>query len=135
MTTITIYAGSFDPITNGHLDIIDRATTFCDKLIVAIGVNSSKTTFLTLNSRKSLILESIFYSNPKYADIIVDSYDGLLVNYAIEQKANLLIRGVRSNSDFEYETNLANVNKLLSPENIFCNLLDKILSCNCSDCN
>lgn len=116
MTIIGIYAGSFDPITNGHLDIIERSSAFCDKLIVAIGVNSSKNTFLPLNKRKSLILESIFTSNPKYADISVDSFDGLLVNYAVEQKANILIRGVRSNSDFEYETNLANVNKLLAPQ-------------------
>jgi pantetheine-phosphate adenylyltransferase len=113
---IGVLAGSYDPITLGHLDIIDRATAFCDKLIVAVGVNSSKNTLLPLNKRKSLILESIFASNPKYADIIVDSFDGLLVNYAREQKANILIRGVRTNSDFEYETNLANVNKLLAPE-------------------
>lgn len=109
-----IFAGSFDPIHLGHLDLIERSSSFCDKLIVAIGVNSSKSSLLPLNKRKSLILESIFSSNLKYSDIIVDSFDGLLVNYAKEQKANVLIRGVRTNSDFEYESNLANINRLLA---------------------
>jgi pantetheine-phosphate adenylyltransferase len=111
-----IFAGSFDPITNGHLDIIERSLKFCDKLIVCIGINSAKKTLLPLNKRKSLIIESIFTLTPRYEDIEVDSFDGLLVNYAKDKGAQILIRGVRSNSDFEYETNLANANKLLVPE-------------------
>jgi len=111
-----IFAGSFDPLTIGHLDIINRSLKICDKLTISIGINSAKKTMLSLNKRKSLIIESIFTLTPRFEDIEVDSFDGLLVNYAKEKSATLLIRGVRSNSDFEYETNLANANRLLAPE-------------------
>jgi len=114
--TIGIFAGSFDPITLGHLDIINRSLTFLDKLIVLIAVNPNKKTTFSLNKRKSLIIESLFETSTRSADVIVDSYDGLVVNYAKLHGASVLIRGVRTSTDFEYETNLANGNRLLAPE-------------------
>src|SRR6267154_1945398 len=94
-----IFAGSFDPIHLGHIDIINRSLKFCDKLIIAIGINSNKKTLFSLNKRKSLITESLFEKCIKFDKIIIDSFDGLLVNYAENKNINLLIRGVRSFSD------------------------------------
>lgn len=111
-----IFAGSFDPISNGHIDIILRSLSFLDKLIVLIGINPNKNTTFPLNKRKSFISESLFERTSRYSDVEVDSYDGLVVNYAKEHGASLLIRGVRNSSDFEYESNLAAGNKILAPE-------------------
>jgi pantetheine-phosphate adenylyltransferase len=118
---IGVLAGTFDPITNGHLDIILRSLKFVDKLIVLIGINPKKETLFPLNKRKSLIIESVFESTSRFADVEVDSYDGLIVNYAKEKGASILIRGVRNSTDFEYESNLAAGNKILAPniETIF----------------
>jgi pantetheine-phosphate adenylyltransferase len=116
MATIVkgLYAGTFDPPTNGHLDLIRRSLTFCDKLIVAIGVNPAKKTLFS-ESERIRMLNSILES-PEFDKVIVTSFDGLLVNYARDINANLLIRGIRSVSDFEYEINLAGVNKTLYPQ-------------------
>ena len=107
------YAGSFDPITNGHLDIIVRSLQFCNELIIAIGVNPNKNSMFSEEERTSLILD---VPCVKYSEhITVSSFHGLLVDYAKEVKANILVRGIRSVSDFEYEINLANINKVLAP--------------------
>lgn len=108
-----IFAGSFDPLTRGHLDIINRSLSFCEELIVAIGLNSSKTTFFNENERKELITEAMlrFVDRP----VIVVSFEGLLIDYAKSIGASILIRGVRSVADFEYELSIANVNKILAP--------------------
>jgi pantetheine-phosphate adenylyltransferase len=108
-----IYAGSFDPITNGHLDIIKRSFNFCDELIIAIGVNPNKTTLFSDISRKRLIEMALKEQN---IEALVVSFENLLVDYAKNVRAKVLIRGIRSVSDFEYEINLANVNKTLAPE-------------------
>ena len=105
-----VYAGSFDPPTNGHLDIINRSMTFCDKLIVAIGVNPSKQTMFTEAERRDMIHRAV----PSF-NVEAVCFQGLLIEYAKKINARLLIRGIRSVSDFEYEINLANVNKVLDP--------------------
>jgi pantetheine-phosphate adenylyltransferase len=108
-----IYAGTFDPITNGHLDIIKRSMKFCDKLMVSIGLNPMKATMFTDQER----LKQIIISCEQYVGkIMPTSFQGLLVDYAKQIGATILIRGIRSVSDFEYEINLANINKVLAPE-------------------
>lgn len=113
--TKAIYAGTFDPITFGHLDLIDRSLKFCDKLIVTVGVNSAKKTLFSEMERVYLINKSLenYFNQSNYDRISVTSFEGLLVNYAKDAGASLLIRGIRSVSDFEYEINLAGVNKTL----------------------
>jgi pantetheine-phosphate adenylyltransferase len=111
-----IYAGTFDPITNGHMDIISRSMQFCRQLVVAIGHNPQKKCLFDLDQRKRLIDSAV---NAKVdfltsTNITVDSFEGLLVDYAKKIDATLLIRGIRSVSDFEYEINLANINKTIS---------------------
>ena len=102
-------------MTLGHIDIIKRGKSFCDKLIVAIGENSKKTTLIPLQNRIEIIRHTLHkYKISK--NIEVDSFDGLLINYAKEIGASVIIRGIRSVSDFEYEINLANVNKVLAPD-------------------
>ena len=103
---IAIYPGSFDPITNGHLDILNRALGIFDKVIVLVAVNPNKKTRFSPEERKAMIIEAVG-NNPKVA---VDSYDGLTVKYAKEHDANYLIRGLRAVTDFEYEFQLATAN-------------------------
>lgn len=115
--TKAIYAGTFDPITNGHLDIIKRSMQFCKQLVVAIGINPAKKTMFTEQERLVLINRVIereldFLTS---TNVQAGSFNGLLVDYAKSIGANVLIRGIRSVSDFEYEINLANVNKVLAP--------------------
>ena len=111
-----IYAGCFDPPTLGHLDIIHRALSVCDELIVAVGINSSKKTMFTVDERLRMIDRCInameFIESTR---ISVASFDGLLVNLAKQMGAKVLIRGIRSVSDFEYEIGLANINKVIGP--------------------
>lgn len=116
-----VYPGTFDPITNGHLDIINRSLKFCDQLEVAIGINSSKKTLFSVEERISQVTNtfySIYKKNEffRISSINISSFQGLLVEYAKEIGSTVLIRGIRSVSDFEYEINLANINKVLAPE-------------------
>lgn len=115
-----IYAGTFDPITVGHIDIIRRSMAFCDELIIAIGYNSAKQTLFSVDERVAQI-NSFLDSDQLFDKNSVSSFQGLLADYAREVKANILIRGIRSVSDFEYELTLAGVNKTLAPniETIF----------------
>lgn len=112
---IGIYAGTFDPITLGHLDIIWRARSFCDVVDVAIGVNPAKKTLFSLEERLQQVTLSLEEMDP-HLEIKVDSFQGLLVEYAKSIGAKVLIRGIRSVADYEYEVNLANVNKSLAPD-------------------
>ena len=108
--TIAIYPGTFDPITNGHLSIIHRALKIFDKLIVTILINPKKVPLFSLDERIAMIKE-ILKDKP---NIEVDSYNGLLVDYAILKKSNLIIRGLRALSDFEYEFQLSLMNRKLN---------------------
>ena len=107
-----IYPGSFDPITNGHLDVLERATRIFDEVIVAVAVNSQKTGLFSTSERISLI-EGVTSGNDR---IRVANFDGLLVDFATQQNANALVRGLRAISDFEYEFQMALMNRKLQPE-------------------
>ncbi|MCX7710672.1 MAG: pantetheine-phosphate adenylyltransferase [Clostridia bacterium] len=109
---IWVYPGSFDPITNGHLDIIDRATKLCDKLIVAVLVNHSKNPVFTLDERVEL-LKCALKDKPK---VEIESFSGLLVDFMKKKNASSIIKGLRAVSDFEYELQMALLNKNLDPE-------------------
>jgi len=108
-----LYPGTFDPITNGHLDILKRACELFDSVIVAIAVNPAKTPLFTLEERLYLIKESV----AKFDNVSVDSFNGLLVDYAKKRGAIGIIRGLRAISDFEYEFQMALMNRKLD-ENI-----------------
>jgi len=103
---IAVYPGSFDPITNGHLDILNRALEIFDKVIVLVAINSQKKSRFSTEERKAMIEEAV--NDPR---VVVDAYDGLTVKYAKEHGASHLIRGLRAVTDFEYEFQLFSANK------------------------
>ena len=109
--TIAIYAGSFDPLTRGHEDLIKRSCEFVDSLVVAIANNASKKPLFTLEERMNLIRSAV--GDDKRIE--VKKFDGLLVDFAREVRASLIIRGLRAVSDFEYEFQMALMNRHMSP--------------------
>lgn len=109
---IFVYPGSFDPVTNGHLDIIDRASKICDALVVAVLVNRTKTPVFSMEERISFLNEVL----GDRSNIQVLPFSGLLVDFVKEQKATTVIKGLRAVSDFEYEFQMALLNKNLNPE-------------------
>ncbi|PSV30429.1 MULTISPECIES: pantetheine-phosphate adenylyltransferase [unclassified Photobacterium] len=112
MTTRVIYPGTFDPITNGHLDLIERAAAMFDHVIVGVAFNPSKKPLFDLNERVELAGKIT-----KHLDNVeIVGFSGLLVDFAKERNANILVRGLRAVSDFEYEFQLANMNRRLMPE-------------------
>lgn len=111
MGKIAIYPGSFDPITYGHIDIIERATKVFDKVVVAVAYDSGKDSLFSVEERKSFI-EKVDW--PKGANIEVDAFQGLLVEYVLKKKGNVVVRGLRALSDFEYEFQMALINRKLS---------------------
>ena len=112
MTKIAVYPGSFDPITNGHLDIVYRALQFADELIIAILVNPEKKPLFTVKERINLI-RSVIKENHR---IKIDQFDGLLVDYARKRNARMILRGLRAVSDFDYEYQMALMNRRLEPQ-------------------
>lgn len=108
---IAIYAGSFDPVTRGHEDLILRSLEFVDRLIVAVATNSAKQPLFTREERVAMIRETI-----RDDRIQVKTFDGLLVDFAAHEGGSLLIRGLRAVSDFEYEYQMALMNRHLSPK-------------------
>ena len=107
-----IYPGSFDPITNGHLDVIERAAKLFDRVIVAVAVNSSKDPLFTKDQRQEQITEAVAALD----NVEVNAFDGLLVDFGRDQKAQAIIRGLRAVSDFEFEFQLALMNRKLEPD-------------------
>jgi pantetheine-phosphate adenylyltransferase len=107
---IAIYPGTFDPLTNGHLSILNRALEIFDKLIIAILINPKKIPLFTLEERKKMIEEVL----GKKSNIEIDSFEGLLVDYAVKKGSNVVVRGLRALSDFEYEFQLALMNRKLN---------------------
>lgn len=118
-----IYPGTFDPPTNGHLDLIDRSAKLFDVLIVAIGEQTAKNPLFSLEERLNMLKELC----AQYPNVEVDHFTGLLVDYAKEKGAHLIIRGLRAVSDFEYEMQMALMNRKLAPdvETIFLMTSDK----------
>ena len=108
-----IYPGSFDPLTNGHLDVIQRAAKLFDRVIVAVAQNDSKQPLFTLAERLALVKAAIKH----LPHVEADSFDGLLIEYAARQKAQAVVRGLRAVSDFEFEFQLALMNRKLN-ENV-----------------
>ncbi|MDO9565181.1 MAG: pantetheine-phosphate adenylyltransferase [Candidatus Desulfaltia sp.] len=112
MQKIAVYPGSFDPVTNGHIDIVERGLKVFDKIIVAILHNSSKKFLFTIEERIKMIEESL----SGFSNIEVDEFDGLLVDYAQKREATAILRGMRAVSDFEYEFQLALMNRKLNKD-------------------
>jgi pantetheine-phosphate adenylyltransferase len=108
---VAIYPGSFDPITNGHLDLIDRGARLFDRLIVAILRNESKEPLFSVEERIEMLREVA----ASYPNVDVDSFHGLLVDYAADKGASVIIRGIRAISDYEYELQMALMNRRLAP--------------------
>ena len=109
---IAIYPGSFDPITYGHLDILKNAAGIFDMVIIAVAQNSAKNGFLTVEERVNLIKKSVV----GIENVEVDSFEGLTIEYAKKREANVLIRGLRAVSDFEFEMQLSQTNSALCDE-------------------
>lgn len=107
---ISIYPGSFDPITNGHIDIIERAAKISDKLIVAVLNNSDKKPLFSVNERLEMIKDAIKHIE----NVEVDSFEGLTVDYCKKKNASIMIRGLRAVTDFEYELQIAHTNRELN---------------------
>jgi pantetheine-phosphate adenylyltransferase len=107
---VAIYPGTFDPLTNGHLSIIKRALKIFDKLVIAILINPNKSPLFTLEERIDMLKE-IFKDE---VNIEIDSFNGLLIDYAVSKGANIVVRGLRALSDFEYEFQLALMNRKLN---------------------
>lgn len=112
MRVVAIYPGTFDPPTKGHADIIERASKLFDNVIVAIGANSHKVPLLTVDER----LEALTAICEPYQNVTVESFEGLLVAYAKEKGAKSIVRGLRAVADFDYEFQIAMVNRKLEPE-------------------
>src|SRR5581483_8686279 len=98
-----IYPGSFDPVTNGHLDIIQRGCKLFDEIIVAILINREKTPFFSVEERKEILADVLKDIEQGGCKVVVDSFEGLLVQYAADKEAHAIVRGIRAISDYEYE--------------------------------
>ncbi|MCI0403388.1 MAG: pantetheine-phosphate adenylyltransferase, partial [Acidobacteria bacterium] len=107
-----IYPGSFDPVTNGHLDLIERASRLFDHLIVALLTNPEKDPLFSVDERVEMLREVVAH----LPNVEVETFDGLLVDYARRRGARVLLRGIRAVSDYEYELQMALMNRQLAPE-------------------
>src|SRR3982074_2879125 len=110
-TTLAVYPGSFDPLTNGHVDIISRGARLFDRIIVAILVNAEKAPLFSMEERVE-IARAVFRGQP---NVEVDTFDGLLVDYVERRRAQVIVRGLRAVSDFEFEFQMALMNQRLNP--------------------
>ncbi|MBC8082439.1 MAG: pantetheine-phosphate adenylyltransferase [Hymenobacter sp.] len=108
---IALFPGSFDPFTNGHLDVVRRGTTLFDEIIIAVGNNSSKTRYLPVEQMVAMIA-AVFHDEPR---VSVRAYKGLTADYARETGARYLLRGLRNTTDFEYENTIAQANRHVNP--------------------
>jgi len=107
-----IYPGSFDPLTNGHLDLIERGSKIFDELIVAVLRNTEKDPLFTVSERLQMLEQMV----RQYENVRVEAFEGLLVDYAMRKKAKAVLRGIRAISDYEYELQMALMNRKLEPQ-------------------
>ena len=121
---IAIYPGTFDPLTNGHVDIIQRGAALFDRIIVAILVNSDKSPLFSVEERLGMA-RAVFAPQPR---VEIDTFDGLLVDYAQQRQAKVIVRGLRAISDFEFEMQMALMNRHLQPDT---EILFMMASLNC----
>src|SRR5262245_19861008 len=112
MSTLAVYPGSFDPLTNGHVDIITRGARLFDRIVVAILVNAEKNPLFTMDERVE-IARAVFKAHP---NVEVDTFEGLLVDYMERRQAQVIVRGLRAISDFEFEFQMALMNRRLKPQ-------------------
>ena len=125
MKRIALYPGTFDPVTNGHIDIMYRASSLCDTLIVGVAENIGKNPFFSVSERKSLIEGAIKNKskapNRHLGEIVIKSFDNLLIDFARSNSVTMIIRGLRAVSDFDYEFQMAGMNRSLysNAETIF----------------
>ncbi len=110
---IAVFPGSFDPITLGHYDIVERATPLFDKIIIAIGQNSQKKYMFSLEQRKEFIQKTF----KDFPNVEVDSFEGLTIDYCHSKKVNFILRGLRNPADFEFEKAIAQTNRTLTHDN------------------
>jgi pantetheine-phosphate adenylyltransferase len=110
-----IYPGSFDPVTNGHLDIIGRGCKLFDEIIIAILVNPEKKPFFSIDERSDMLGEVLKQIDRGACQLRVDSFEGLLVHYAVARQADAIVRGIRAISDYEFELQMALMNRRLEP--------------------
>ena len=111
-SVIAVYPGSFDPITNGHLDVISRGAQLAERLIVAVAQNDQKKPMFTVQERVEIMRQVL----APFPNVEVDCFEGLLVNYAAARGANVILRGVRAIADYEYELQMAHMNRRLQPQ-------------------
>lgn len=109
---IAVFPGTFDPITLGHVDVVRRSLHLFDRIIIGLGVNAGKQTMFSLEQRLTWI-QAIF---SEYAQVSVDSYEGLTVNFCHDKNARYILRGIRTVGDFEYEKAIADMNRMVNPE-------------------
>ncbi|MDD5542052.1 MAG: pantetheine-phosphate adenylyltransferase [Acidobacteriia bacterium] len=109
---LAIYPGTFDPVTNGHIDIIERCSKLFSQVIVAILINTDKAPLFSVDERLTM-LRSVTWK--RFRNITLDTFDGLLVDYAMRKKASAIVRGIRAISDYEYELQMALMNRRLEP--------------------
>ena len=110
-----IYPGSFDPVTNGHLDIIQRGCKLFDEIIIAVLINPDKTPFFSVEERCDILTSVLKEIDRGECTLTVESFEGLLVQYAVDRKAHAIVRGIRAISDYEYELQMALMNRRLQP--------------------
>jgi len=111
MPLTVVYPGTFDPITNGHCDLIERASRLFEKVIVAVAASTHKQAFFPIEERLALAEQAV----PAHSNVVVRRLDGLLVDFVVAQGASVILRGLRAVSDFEYEFQLASMNRRLVP--------------------
>ena len=111
-----IYPGSFDPVTNGHLDIIQRGCKLFDEIIIAVLINTEKTPFFSVEERCDILRAIVPEIDRGECTLTVESFAGLLVQYAAERQAHAIVRGIRAISDYEYELQMALMNRRLQPQ-------------------
>jgi pantetheine-phosphate adenylyltransferase len=111
-----IYPGSFDPVTNGHLDIIERCCRIFDEIVIAVLVHPDKQPLFSVEERQSILRDVLGEIKTDSCRLVVDSFQGLLMQYAVSQEADAIVRGIRAISDYEYELQMALMNRRLEPK-------------------